>query len=93
MVNKEKEESRVATIRNKLGLHARSAGQIAQIARDSKANVWIMKGNQKADASSIMDMLTLECPIGTKIAIIIEDGADIGILEAIFKLVDNGFGE
>ena len=52
-----------------------------------------MKGNQKADASSIMDMLTLECPIGTKIAIIIEDGADIGILEAIFKLVDNGFGE
>jgi phosphotransferase system HPr (HPr) family protein len=93
MVGKEKGESRVATIRNKLGLHARSAAQIAQISRNSKANVWIMKGNQKADASSIMDILTLECPIGTEITIIIEDGADTGILEAIFNLVDSGFGE
>ena len=93
MVGKEKGESRVATIRNKLGLHARSAAQIAQIARISKANVWIMKGNQKADASSIMDILTLDCPRGTKITIIIDDGADTGILESIFNLVDSGFGE
>ena len=93
MVGKEKEVSRVATIRNKLGLHARSAAQIAVIARNSTANVWIMKGSQKADASSIMDILTLECAQGTKITIVIEDGADTGILEAIFNLVDSGFGE
>ena len=93
MVGKDKKVSRVATIRNKLGLHARSAAQIAEIARNSKANIWIRKGSQKADASSIMDILTLECAQGTKITIAIEDDADTGILETIFHLVDSGFGE
>ena len=93
MVAKDKNQSRVATIRNELGLHARSAAQIAEIARNSKADVWIMNGGQKADASSIMDILTLECAQGTKITIVIEDGADSDILETIFNLVDSGFGE
>ena len=93
MMGKDKKESRAATIRNKLGLHARSAAQIAEIAGNSKANIWIMKGSQKADASSIMDILTLECAQGTNITIVIEDDADARILEAIFNLVDSGFGE
>ena len=55
---------RVTTIRNELGLHARSAAQIAAIARNSATNVWIMKGDQRADASSIMDILTLTSWLG-----------------------------
>lgn len=84
---------RVATIRNELGLHARSAAQIARIARNSSANVWLIKDDQKADASNIMDILTLVCAKGTKVKIIIEDYVDIAILNAITDLVDSGFGE
>ena len=84
---------RVASIKNELGLHARSAAQIAEIARNSKGNVWLMKDEERADASSIMDILTLACEKGTKIKVIIEDAADTDILNAIVDLVDNGFGE
>ncbi len=84
---------RVASIKNELGLHARSAAQIAEIARNSKGNVWLMKDEERADASSIMDILTLACEQGTKIKVIIEDAADTEILNAIVDLVDNGFGE
>ena len=80
-------------IKNDLGLHARSAAQIAAIALNAKGNVWVMKSDDKADASSIMDILTLVCEKGTKIRIIIEDPADTDILNAIVDLVDNGFGE
>ncbi len=93
MVNEEQELHKVTTIKNELGLHARSAAQIAEIARNSKGNVWVMKDDEKADASSIMDILTLVCEKGTKIRIIIEDSADTDILNAIVDLVDNGFGE
>ena len=89
----ENEVHRVTSIKNELGLHARSAAQIAEITRDSKGNVWLMKDEEKADASSIMDILTLACEKGTKITIIIEDSADNDILNAIVDLVDNGFGE
>ncbi|CAB1058998.1 hypothetical protein D1BOALGB6SA_3756 [Olavius sp. associated proteobacterium Delta 1] len=84
---------KVAFIKNELGLHARSAAQIAEIAINSKGNIWVMKNEEKADASSIMDILTLVCEKGTKIKIIIEDSADTDILNAIVDLVDNGFGE
>ena len=93
MINEEHNKIRVTTIKNELGLHARSAAQIAGIAQNSFANVWIQKDNEKADASSIIDILTLACEKGTKITIIIEDLADLPILNAIADLVDTGFGE
>ena len=93
MLNEEHNKIRITTIKNELGLHARSAAQIAGIARNSSANVWIQKDNEKADASSILDILTLVCAKGTKITIIIEDLVDLPILNAIADLVETGFGE
>ena len=93
MVTKGQKKYKVATIKNELGLHARSAAQIARIAGDSAANVWLKKDDKMADASSIIDILTLACEKGTKIAIIIEDLADINILDAIVDLIESGFWE
>lgn len=93
MINEEHNKIRITTIKNELGLHARSAAQIAGISQNSFANVWIQKDNEKADASSILDILTLACAKGTKITIIIEDLVDLPILNAIADLVETGFGE
>ena len=93
MTNTGPELSREVAILNELGLHARSAAQIAALANRSTASVWIQKGNEKADASSIMDILTLACEKGSKITISIENKADFNILEAITELVEGGFGE
>ncbi|MEJ2286520.1 MAG: HPr family phosphocarrier protein [Desulfobacterales bacterium] len=93
MAEKTQKKQRYATIMNDLGLHARSAAQIADIAQNSIAKVWIQKEDEKADASSIIDILTLACGKGTQISIIIEDAGDLDILNAIGDLVDRGFGE
>ena len=93
MMPEEQELHKDAYIINELGLHARSAAQIAEISKNSSGSVWVMKDDHKADASSIMDLLTLVCEKGTKIRIIIEDPADAVILDSIVNLVDNGFGE
>ncbi len=93
MTNTGPELSRHVAIINELGLHARSAAQIAALANRSTASVWIQKGNEKADASSIVDILTLACEKGSKITISIENKADFNILEAITELVEGGFEE
>ena len=85
--------SRTTVICNELGLHARSAAKIAEIAGNAVSNIWLVKDDQRADASSIVDILTLACEKGTKIEIIIEDPADADILTALVDLVDSGFGE
>ena len=85
--------SRKVTIVNELGLHARSAGKIAAIAKDSPSRVWIIKAGEAADASSIIDMLTLACEKGSEITIKIDDIAALGTLNSIAALVEQGFGE
>jgi len=93
MVKKGQQLIRTTIIRNELGLHARSAARIAEIAGNAAANIWLMKDDQRADASSIVDILTLACEKGTRIKIIIDDPADTDILNALVDLVDSGFGE
>jgi phosphotransferase system HPr (HPr) family protein len=93
MTHSASELSREVVIVNELGLHARSAARIAALAQNSKAAVWVKKDAEKADASSIVDILTLACEKGSKITLIIEDKADRPILEDIVNLIEAGFGE
>ncbi len=85
--------SRDATIVNDLGLHARSAAQIAQIAGKAMSKVWVVRDDEAVDAKSTIDLLTLACAKGSEITIKIDHKADVHILERIVKLVEDGFNE
>ncbi|MEJ5357922.1 MAG: HPr family phosphocarrier protein [Desulfobacterales bacterium] len=78
---------------NELGLHARSAAQIARIARQAKGRVWILRRGERADATSVLDLLTLASPQGSPLRISVEDPADRPVLEALARLVESGFEE
>lgn len=78
---------------NALGLHARSAAQLAKIAAAAKGGIWIQKNGTTADATSLLDILTLACPMGTEIVISIDNEADLETLERIAELIRSGFGE
>ncbi len=85
--------SRDVIVINELGLHARSAAKIAEIAKKANYNVWIIKDNKMVDASSILDILTLECTKGSKITLKIDDQSDLDILNDTVKQFETGFGE
>lgn len=74
-------------------MHARAAAGIAKLAQQAKASVWVVKGNEKADAASILDLLTLECVKGTTVSIMIDDPEDHRILYEIAAHIEAGFGE
>jgi len=93
MNNSTNKLSRHVTITNDLGLHARSAAKIAKLVQNGKSNVWIVKDGKKADASSIIDILTLVCPKGSTIKLKIDDQSDLGILNDLVQLIESGFGE
>jgi phosphocarrier protein len=93
MVEKQNRISRETKITNELGLHARSAAQIAKLAAKANFKVWLAKGEESVAATSIMDLLTLECPRGTMVEIIIEDPSDLKVLNDISLLIEKGFGE
>jgi len=78
---------------NDLGFHARTAAQIAKLAQNAASKIWIVKDNEKVDASSIIDILTLACAKGCRVTFIIENQSDVNILKDIVAMVENGFGE
>jgi phosphocarrier protein len=85
--------SRDVVIVNELGMHARSAAKIAQLAQQAAADIWLEKDGEQADASSIIDLLALACPQGTTVTVAISDGRDINLLDALVDLIEKGFGE
>lgn len=85
--------SKDVVISNELGLHARSAASIAKKAQKADSKIWIEKDGAKVDASSILDMLTLECSCGSKITLTLDDQKDMAIFNEIVELIETGFGE
>lgn len=81
------------TVVNEFGLHARSAAKIARIAQDACGHVWVIRGEERAAAASILEVLTLACAKGSRLKLLIEDPADRPILAALVRLVESGFEE
>lgn len=93
MNTSEKELVRRISISNELGLHARPAALIAKLARNAKNNVWIARDEEKVDATSIIDILSLACLKGTEVTLTVDDRVDIDILDKITALAKTGFAE
>lgn len=81
------------TIVNSLGLHARPASQLVQIANRHRCEVQIVKDGTSVNAKSIMGVLTLAAARGSTLNVVC-DGADAeSAMAAIGKLIEAGFGE
>lgn len=87
------ELSRTMTIKNELGLHARTAATIARLARDARSGVYLIKEDREVDATDILDMMGLYCPKGTQVTVRVADSEDLKVLDRIAEAVENGFGE
>jgi phosphocarrier protein len=81
------------TIRNKLGLHARAAAKIAKTSTQFQSRIRIIKNGREADAKSILDIMTLSCPQGTRIELRAEGKDAAEALAALAVLFENKFGE
>jgi len=81
------------TIKNQLGLHARSAAMIVRALEGCRSQVSLERDGVRVDARSLLDILTLGCPKDSRI-VVRADGDDAReAVESIERLVDSRFGE
>jgi phosphocarrier protein len=85
--------TRATSVKNKLGMHARPASRIAQMAGSARSCIWIHANSTRVDATSTLDILTLCAVKGTQIAVEIENQKDMDILNQIIDFFETGFGE
>ena len=77
--------TKTVTVENSVGLHARPATLFIQKANSYKSSVWIENSDRRANAKSLLGVLSLGITKGKEITII-ADGADEK--EAVDGLVD-----
>jgi phosphocarrier protein len=80
-------------ISNKLGLHARAAAKLTQLAGQFSSEIFISKGAQRVNAKSIMGVMMLAAGIGTTVKLEASGGDAERALDSMRVLFDDKFGE
>ena len=84
---------REAEIVNKLGLHARAAAKLTQLAGRFKSDIWLSRNGQRVNAKSIMGVMMLAASRGSSISIETSGEDENEALQALVDLIGNYFGE
>ena len=80
-------------IPNRLGMHARAAAKLVQLAGRYAASIEVEKDGQKADAKSIMGVLLLCGHQGASLSMRAQGPDAHDAVLALTELVRDGFGE
>ncbi len=80
-------------IENKLGLHARAAAQLVQLAASFSADLAITKDGQTVNGKSIMGLMMLAASQGATIEVEAEGADAEELLAAVEALIRNKFNE
>ena len=80
-------------IQNELGLHARAATKLVQLASKYPCEITVTKDGHEVNGKSIMGVLMLVASKGTKVTLRAKGEKAQEAIDALAKLIDDKFGE
>ena len=83
----------VATISNKLGLHARASAKLTKLAGGFACDVHLSRNGRRVNAKSIMGVMMLAAGVGTEVEVETEGVDEQAAMKAIVAMIDDKFGE
>ena len=84
---------RTVRVSNRLGLHARAASKLVQLAQEFDADINILNGAQPANGKSIMSLMMLQATQGTELQLEAQGTDEVVAVESIVALFEGKFGE
>ena len=83
--------TRAVTVSNQLGLHARAAARFVHVATQFISQIRVGRDARVMDGKSIMGILLLAAPCGTRITISAEGPDETAAVDALVRLVEADF--
>lgn len=78
---------------NKLGLHARAAAKLTQLAAKYQCEVSLARNGRKVNAKSIMGVMMLAAGKGSRVVLETDGPDESEAMEALVALIADYFGE
>ncbi|MBP5166572.1 MAG: HPr family phosphocarrier protein [Oscillospiraceae bacterium] len=85
--------TKTMVVNNEVGLHARSATFFVQKANEYKCAVWIEKDERRANAKSLLGVLSLGIVKGTEVTVGADGTDEISAVNGLEELVESNFKE
>ena len=85
--------SRVVTVTNSIGLHARPATFFIQKANAFKSAIWVEKEDRRVNAKSLLGVLSLGIAQGMAINLIADGSDETEAIDQLEALINSGFSE
>jgi phosphocarrier protein len=85
--------SKVFTVQNRLGLHARPSAQFVKLCSRFRCEVWVEKDGEQVNGKSIMGLMMLAAGQGSKLTVTCEGGDAEKALVEIETLINRKFDE
>ena len=85
--------SKEVAILNSVGLHARPATYFIQKANNYKSTLWVECGDRRANAKSLLGILSLGITKGTRITIVADGVDEADAIEGLSNLILTGFSD
>ena len=85
--------SKSVEIINKLGLHARAAAKLTQVAAGFQSEIWLSRSGRRVNAKSIMGVMMLAAGQGTSVLVEAKGDDAEKAIAAIEQLIAERFGE
>lgn len=76
------------TVKSQIGLHARPAAELVNIVKNYKSTVHIENGDKKANAGSIINLLTLGAKEGVVLTVMAEGEDEAAAVDEVVKFLD-----
>ncbi len=86
-------QRREVEIVNNLGLHARAAAKLTQLAAKYQCDVSMVRNGRRVNAKSIMGVMMLAAGRGTKVTLETDGPDESDALAALAALIADRFGE
>jgi len=80
-------------VTNELGIHARAAAKIVELAGRYRSSIYLKKDDKEVDGSSILAILTLACPKGTDIQVRAVGADSERLMSKLTELFEKRFDE
>ena len=84
---------RTVDLVNRLGLHARSAAKFVHVSGRFAADVQVRHDDQEVNGKSILGLLLLAAPCGSRLTITARGSDELEALAALEELIGQRFGE
>jgi phosphocarrier protein len=86
-------QQRETEIINKLGLHARAAAKLTQLAAKYQCEVSLARNGRKVNAKSIMGVMMLAAGKGSRVVLETDGPDESEAMDALVALIADYFGE